>query len=86
MSAINTKIKTFILTAISAAILSACGGGGGGGNAALPTGSTNTAGSGSPEKKMVAKTTITTQLQVILITIMNLPLKPLTIKPTNLKN
>ena len=50
MSAINTKIKTFILTAISAAILSACGGGGGGGNAALSTGSTNTAGSGSPEK------------------------------------
>ena len=29
MSAINTKIKTIILTAISAAILSACGGGGG---------------------------------------------------------
>ncbi|WP_295698924.1 transferrin-binding protein-like solute binding protein [uncultured Neisseria sp.] len=50
MSAINTKIKTFILTAISAAILSACGGGGGGGNAALSTDSTNTAGSGSPEK------------------------------------
>ena len=50
MSAINTKIKTFILTAISTAILSACGGGGGGGNAALSTGSTNTAGSGSPEK------------------------------------
>ncbi|WP_448979296.1 transferrin-binding protein-like solute binding protein [Neisseria sp.] len=50
MSAINTKIKTFILTAISAAILSACGGGGGGGNAALSTGSTNTAGSSSPEK------------------------------------
>lgn len=50
MSAINTKIKTFILTAISAAILSACGGGGGGGNAALSTGSTNTGGSSSPEK------------------------------------
>ena len=50
MSAINTKIKTFILTAISAAILSACGGGGGGGNAALSTGSTNTAGSSSPKK------------------------------------
>ena len=48
MSAINTKIKTFILTAISAAILSACGGGGG--NAALSTGSTNTAGSSSPKK------------------------------------
>lgn len=50
MSAINTKIKTFILTAISVAILSACGGGGGGGNAALSTGSTNTGGSSSPEK------------------------------------
>lgn len=50
MSASNTKIKTIILTAISAAILSACGGGGGGGNAALSTDSTNTAGSGSPEK------------------------------------
>lgn len=50
MSAINTKIKTFILTAISAAILSACGGGGDGGNAALSTGSTNTGGSSSPEK------------------------------------
>lgn len=50
MSAINTKIKTFILTAISAAILSACGGGGGGGNAALSTGSTNTGDSSSPEK------------------------------------
>ena len=50
MSAINTKIKTFILTAISATILSACGGGGGGGNAALSTGSTNTGGSSSPEK------------------------------------
>lgn len=50
MSVINTKIKTFILTAISAAILSACGGGSGGGNAALSTGSTNTAGSGSPAK------------------------------------
>lgn len=85
MSAINTKIKTFILTAISAAILSACGGGGGGGNAALSTGSTNTAGSGSPEK-MVVKTTITTYPQVILITTMNLPLKPPTIKPTNSKN
>lgn len=50
MSASNTKIKTIILTAISAAILSACGGGGGGGNAALSTGSTNTGGSSSPEK------------------------------------
>ena len=50
MSASNTKIKTIILTAISVAILSACGGGGGGGNAALSTGSTNTGGSSSPEK------------------------------------
>ena len=38
------------MTAISVAILSACGGGGGGGNAALSTGSTNTGGSSSPEK------------------------------------
>lgn len=50
MSAINTKIKTIILTAISAAILSACGGGGGGDTAALSTGSTSTGGSGSPAK------------------------------------
>ena len=48
MSAINTKIKTIILTAISAAILSACGGGGD--TAALSTGSTSTGGSGSPAK------------------------------------
>ena len=50
MSAINTKIKTIILTAISAAILSACGGGGGGDTAALSTGSTSTGGNGSPAK------------------------------------
>ena len=51
MSAINTKIKTFILTAISAAILSACGGGGGSGGAStLSTGSTSTGGNGSPAK------------------------------------
>ena len=50
MSAINTKIKTIILTAVSAAILSACGGGGGGDTAALSTGSTSTGGSGSPAK------------------------------------
>jgi len=51
MSAINTKIKTIILTAISAAILSACGGGGGGGGAStLSTGSTSTGGNGSPAK------------------------------------
>ena len=50
MSAINTKIKTIILTAISAAILSACGGGGSGDTAALSTGSTSTGGSGSPAK------------------------------------
>lgn len=49
MSAINTKIKTIILTAISAAILSACGGGGGD-TAALSTGSTSTGGNGSPAK------------------------------------
>ena len=51
MSAINTKIKTIILTAISAAILSACGGGGGSGGAStLSTGSTSTGGNGSPAK------------------------------------
>lgn len=51
MSAINTKIKTIILTAISAAILSACGGGGGSGGAStLSTGSTSTSGNGSPAK------------------------------------
>ena len=50
MSAINTKIKTIILAAVSAAILSACGGGGGGDTAALSTGSTSTGGSGSPAK------------------------------------
>ena len=50
MSAINTKIKTIILTAVSAAILSACGGGGGGDTAALSTSSTSTGGSGSPAK------------------------------------
>ena len=48
MSAINTKIKTIILTAISAAILSACGGGGGA--STLSTGSTSTSGNGSPAK------------------------------------
>lgn len=50
MSAINTKIKTIILTAVSAAILSACGGGGSGDTAALSTGSTSTGGNGSPAK------------------------------------
>ena len=51
MSVINTKIKTIILTAISAAILSACGGGGGSGGAStLSTGSTSTSGNGSPAK------------------------------------
>lgn len=51
MSVINTKIKTIILTAISAAILSACGGGGGSGGAStLSTGSTSTGGNGSPAK------------------------------------
>ena len=56
MSAINTKIKTIILTAISAAILSACGGGGGGDTAALSTGSTSTGGNGSPAKNGSSKT------------------------------
>lgn len=50
MSVINTKIKTIILTAISAAILSACGGGGSGGASTLSTGSTSTSGNGSPAK------------------------------------
>ncbi|HFC8465752.1 TPA: transferrin-binding protein-like solute binding protein [Neisseria subflava] len=41
MSNIQTKLKTIVFTAVSAAILSACGGGGGG-SAALRTGSTPT--------------------------------------------
>ena len=49
MSVINTKIKTIILTAISAAILSACGGGSGGAST-LSSGSTSTSGNGSPAK------------------------------------
>lgn len=40
----NGKIRTMIMTAISAAVLSACGGGGGGASAALTTASTTTSG------------------------------------------
>lgn len=47
MSNIQTKLKTIVFTAISAAILSACGGGGGGGSSALSTGSTPTNNTGN---------------------------------------
>lgn len=47
MSNIQTKLKTIVFTAVSAAILSACGGGGGG-SAALRTGSTPTNNTGNP--------------------------------------
>lgn len=46
MSNIQTKLKTIVFTAVSAAILSACGGGGGG-SAALRTGSTPTNNTGN---------------------------------------
>ena len=46
MSNIQTKLKTIVFTAVSAAILSACGGGGGG-SAALRTGSTSTNNTGN---------------------------------------
>lgn len=47
MSNIQTKLKTIVFTAISAAILSACGGGGGGGSSALSTGATPTNNTGN---------------------------------------
>lgn len=47
MSNIQTKLKTIVFTAVSAAILSACGGGGGGGSSALSTGSTPTNNTGN---------------------------------------
>ncbi|HFC8522008.1 TPA: transferrin-binding protein-like solute binding protein [Neisseria subflava] len=50
MSNIQTKLKTIVFTAVSAAILSACGGGGGG-SAALRTGSTPTNNTGNNGKK-----------------------------------
>ena len=47
MSNIQTKLKTIVFTAVSAAILSACGGGGGGGSSALSTGATPTNNTGN---------------------------------------
>ena len=47
MSNIQTKLKTIVFTAISAAILSACGGGGGGGSSALSTCATPTNNTGN---------------------------------------
>ena len=47
MSNIQTKLKTIVFTAISTAILSACGGGGGGGSSALSTGATPTNNTGN---------------------------------------
>lgn len=47
MSNIQTKLKTIVFTAISAAILSACGGGGGGSSSALSTGATPTNNTGN---------------------------------------
>lgn len=46
MSNIQTKLKTIVFTAVSAAILSACGGGGGG-SSALSTGATPTNNTGN---------------------------------------
>ena len=51
MSNIQTKLKTIVFTAISAAILSACGGGGGGGSSALSTGATPTNNTGNSAGK-----------------------------------
>ena len=58
MSNIQTKLKTIVFTAVSAAILSACGGGGGG-SAALRTGSTptNNTGNGNTPKTPSTKLT-----------------------------
>ena len=58
MSNIQTKLKTIVFTAVSAAILSACGGGGGG-SAALRTGSTptNNTGNGNTPKAPSTKLT-----------------------------
>ncbi|VTX69314.1 Transferrin binding protein-like solute binding protein [Neisseria subflava] len=58
MSNIQTKLKTIVFTAVSAAILSACGGGGGG-SAALRTGSTptNNTGNGNTPKTPSPKLT-----------------------------
>lgn len=51
MSNIQTKLKTIVFTAVSAAILSACGGGGGGGSSALSTGATPTNNTGNSAGK-----------------------------------
>ena len=57
MSNIQTKLKTIVFTAVSAAILSACGGGGGG-SAALRTGSTPT-NNGNPNTPKAPSTKLT---------------------------
>ena len=51
MSNIQTKLKTIVFTAVSTAILSACGGGGGGGSSALSTGATPTNNTGNSAGK-----------------------------------
>lgn len=60
MSNIQTKLKTIVFTAVSAAILSACGGGGGG-SAALRTGSTptNNTGNGNANTPKTPSTKLT---------------------------
>lgn len=58
MSNIQTKLKTIVFTAVSAAILSACGGGGGG-SAALRTGSTSTNNTGNGNTPKAPSTKLT---------------------------
>lgn len=57
MSNIQTKLKTIVFTAVSAAILSACGGGGG--SAALRTGSTPTNNTGNGKTPKTPSTKLT---------------------------
>lgn len=78
MSNIQTKLKTIVFTAVSAAILSACGGGGGG-SAALRTGSTptnNTGNSAGNNGKKAPSTKLTNSADNLAGLIDEAPIEP----------